>query len=299
VSRRAWIAFSIVSVLWGIPYLLIKVAVDDGMAPIFLAWGRCVVGAAVLLPIAWRAGTLGALRANWRWLLAFTIIEIVLPWPLLGSGEQRVASSFAAILVASVPLIVALLAMRVDHSERPTGMRLVGLMVGFGGVVALLGIDVAGETRELVGAGFILLVAVCYASGPMIIKLKLSEADPIATIAAALTIAAAVLTPAAAFTVPSDAPSTEAVLSVVALGVLCSAAAFVFFFRLIAEAGPSRGTVITYVNPIVAVALGVALLDEHLTTGSIVGLALILGGSWLATGGRAGPEPALEPAPAP
>ena len=286
MSTRAWTAFAIVSFLWGIPYLLIKVAVDDGVSPAFLAWARCVIGAAVLIPFAWKMGALKGLRARWRWLLAFTIIEIVLPWPLLATGEQRISSSLAAILVASVPLIVATLALRYDKSERPSGSRLVGMLVGLGGVVALLGIDVAGEPRELVGAGLVLLVAVCYAIGPMIINLRMRDAHPVGMITASLMIATVILTPAAVLTAPSAMPSTDAVVSIVTLGVACSALAFVFFFRLIAEAGPSRGTIITYVNPVVAVALGVALLDEPLTAGAVAGLFLILAGSWLATGGR-------------
>ena len=286
MSARAWTAFAIVSILWGIPYLLIKVAVDDGVSPAFLAWARCVVGAAVLLPYAWKVGALRGLRERWRWLLGFTVIEIVVPWPLLAAGEQRMASSLAAILVASVPLMVAVIAVRIDHSERATGTRLAGLLVGFGGVVALLGIDVAGQPRELVGAALVLVVALCYATGPMIIKLKLQGAHPAGTIAASLALSTLLLTPAAAFTVPSATPSTDAILSMVALGVLCSALAFVFFFQLIAEAGPGRGTIITYVNPVVAVALGVALLDEQIGAGAIAGLLLILAGSYLATGGR-------------
>jgi drug/metabolite transporter (DMT)-like permease len=288
VSARAWTAFGIVSVLWGIPYLLIKVAVDDGVEPAFLAWARCLVGAAVLVPYAWRIGALRGL--DLRWLAVFTVIEIVVPWPLLAAGEQRVDSSLAAILIASVPLIVAML----DRGDRPTGSRLLGLLIGFAGVVALMGIDLAGE---LVGAALILVVAVCYATGPMIIKLKMAEAHPAGTIAASLVLATLILSPFAAFTVPSETPSTDAILSMVALGVFCSALAFVFFFMLIAEAGPGRGTIITYVNPVIAVTLGVLLLDEPLTAGAIAGLGLILAGSWLATGGRPAP-PESEPAAA-
>ncbi len=286
MSARAWTAFGIVSVLWGIPYLLIKVAVDDGIPPAFLAWARCLIGAAVLLPLAWRGG---GLRGLWqrKWvLLAFTLVEIVVPWPLLAAGEQRVDSSLAAILVATVPLLVALIAMRVDAGERPTGARLVGMVIGFGGVVALLGVDVAGQPREVVGALLVLLVAVCYASGPMIVKLRLPDADPVGTVAAALALATIVLSPAAAIAPPESTPGTDAILAVVALGLLCSALAFVFFFVLIKEAGPSRASIITYVNPVVAVALGVALLGEDVGAGAVAGLLLILAGSWLATGGR-------------
>jgi drug/metabolite transporter (DMT)-like permease len=286
MTPRAWTAFGIVAVLWGIPYLLIKVAVDDGVPPAFLAWGRCLIGAAVLLPLAWRSGALSGLRTHWKPLVAFTVVEIVVPWPLLAAGEQRVSSSLAAILVATVPLLVALIAMRVDAGERPTGARLAGMVIGFGGVVALLGVDVAGSSRELIGAALVLVVALCYAGGPMIVKLRLPDADPVGTIGAALALATLVLTPAAVLDPPATTPSTEAVLAIVTLGLACSALAFVFFFVLIKEAGPSRASIITYVNPVVAVALGVALLGEDLGAGAVAGLLLILAGSWLATGGR-------------
>ena len=301
MSARAWTYFAIVSLLWGIPYLLIKVAVDDGISPTFLAWIRCVIGAAVLLPFAIKVGAFKGLGSKWRWLVGFTVIEIVFPWPLIGAGEQRIASSLAAILIASVPLIVALIAMRFDPTERPTGTRLAGMLVGLGGVVALLGIDVAGKPSELVGAGFILLAAVGYAIGPMLIKHKFQDAHPLGPITGSLILAAIILAPAAATSVPDHAPSTDATLAVLGLGVLCSAVAFVAFFALITTAGPSRATVITYVNPVVAVGLGVALLDEDIGPGAVAGLLLILAGSWLATGGRppsARAREAMEPAPA-
>jgi drug/metabolite transporter (DMT)-like permease len=295
VTPRAWIYFAAVSVLWGIPYLLIKVAVDDGVSPEFLAWCRCAIGAAVLAPFAWRSGALKGLGRRWKTLLVFSVIEIILPWPLIAAGEQRVSSSLAAILIATVPLVVALIAMRIDHEERPTGRRLVGLLAGFAGVIALLGIDVAGDTEELIGALLILVAAVGYAIGPMIIKSKLSDVHPLGPVTASLAISALILTPAAVLAPPDHAPSTESLLSIVALGVACSAVAFVFFFALIAEAGPSRGTIITYVNPIVAVALGIALLDERIGPGAAAGLLMILAGSWLATGGRRPAEP--QPGP--
>ena len=213
MSRRAWTYFAIVSVLWGVPYLLIKVAVDDGMSPVFLAWARCAIAALLLLPFAYKAGALKGLGARWRWLLAFSVIEIVLPWPLIGAGEQRVSSSLAAILIASVPLLVALMAMRVDPSERVTGTRLAGMLVGLAGVVALLGLDVAGNTTELIGALFILLAAVGYAAGPMIIKLKLSDAHPLGPITASLGLSALLLTPAAATGVSTTAEMASAAVT--------------------------------------------------------------------------------------
>jgi drug/metabolite transporter (DMT)-like permease len=289
MSARAWVSFAAVSTLWGMPYLFIKVAVDDGVPPVVLAWVRVVLGAAVLLGLAWRAGTLRALRGRWRWLAVFGVVEIAVPFPLIAAGEQHVASSLAAIIVAAAPLFVALLALRFDASERVTGSRLVGLIVGLSGVVALVGIDVAGRADELLGALAVLGAAFGYAVGPMVLKRHLADLDPRASMGAALLVAAVALTPAAAWSAPSSVPSGPALLSLAVLGLFCTAAAFVFYGALVAEAGPGRALVITYVAPVVALALGVAVLGEHVGTGAVVGLLLILAGSWLSTDGRLPP----------
>jgi drug/metabolite transporter (DMT)-like permease len=289
MTARAWAAFAAVSVLWGIPYLFIKVAVDDGVPPAFLAWVRVVLGAAVLLPLAWHAGLLSSLGGRWWWLAVFAVVEITLPFPLIAAGELHVASSLAAILIAAAPLFVALLAIRFDATERVTGERLAGLVIGLTGVVALVGIDVAGETEELVGAGVILISALCYAIGPMVLKRHLADLDPRASMAAALVIAALVLAPAAAIDPPSEVPSGSAVVALVVLGIFSTATAFAIYAALVAEVGAGRALVITYVAPVVAVALGVAILGEHLGAGAIAGLLLILAGSWLSTDGRLPP----------
>jgi drug/metabolite transporter (DMT)-like permease len=289
LSPRAWAAFAAVSTLWGIPYLFIKVAVDDGVPPLFLAWARVTLGAAVLLLLAWHARVLPSLRGRWRWIAVYAVIEICIPFPLIAAGEKHVASSLAAILIASVPLIIALLALRFDHAERVGGRRLVGLFIGLAGVVALVGIDIAGRTDELVGALAILGAAVGYAIGPMLLKRHVSDLDPRATMGGALAVAALVLTPFAALTPPEVAPSGDAIASVVVLGLFCTAAAFVFFGALITEVGPSKASVVTYVAPVVAVALGVTVLDERPGVGAVAGLLLILAGSWLSTDGRIPP----------
>jgi drug/metabolite transporter (DMT)-like permease len=294
VSARAWSAFAAVSVLWGIPYLFIKVAVDDGVPPIFLAWARVTLAAVVLLVISHRAGVLAAARPYLRWLAAYAVIEIVIPFPLIGAGETRVSSSLAAILIAAVPMIVAVLALRFDRAERATGARAVGLLVGFAGVVVLMGLDVSGSTGALLGALAILLAAVGYAAGPMIMRARLGPVDPRALMAVSLSIAAVILTPAALLDPPSSAPPTEALAAIVVLGLLCTAAAFVLFSVLIAEVGPGRATVITYVAPVVAVALGVSVLGERPGPGAVAGLLLILAGSWLSTDGRLPPGVALR-----
>ena len=289
MSARAWFAFGAVSVLWGIPYFFIKVAVDDGVPPIFLAWARVTLAALLLGAISWRLGLLGSLRGRWRILALYALIEIVIPFPLIAAGEQRVSSSLAAILIAPVPLIVAVLALRFDHAERATGMRLIGLLIGFAGVIALVGLDVAGNGSELVGAAAILLAALGYAAGPMLLKRRLADVDPRALMAGALAVAALVLTAPALANPPAADVSSEAIWSLIALGVLCTAAAFVLFGALVIEVGPGRALVITYVAPVVAVALGVVALGERPGAGAIAGLLLIVAGSWLSTDGRVPP----------
>jgi drug/metabolite transporter (DMT)-like permease len=289
LSARAWISFAAVSTLWGMPYLFIKVAVDDGVHPLFLAWVRIVLGAAVLLGLAWRAGTLSGLGGRWRWIAVFAVAEIAVPFPLIAAGEQHVASSLAAIIVAAAPLFVALLALRFDASERVGGSRLVGLFVGLTGVVALVGIDVAGRSDELIGALAVLGAAFGYAVGPMVLKRHLAHLDPRASMGGGLLVAGVVLTPAAAISAPSTVPPASALVALAVLGLFCTAAAFVFYGALVAEAGPGRALVITYVAPVVALALGVAVLGEHVGAGAVVGLLLILAGSWLSTDGRLPP----------
>jgi drug/metabolite transporter (DMT)-like permease len=289
VSAKAWTSFAAVSVLWGIPYLFIKVAVDDGVPPAFLAWARVVLAALVLCAMAWHRGLFGSLRGRWRWVVFYAVVEISIPFPLIAAGEQHVSSSLAAILIAAVPLIIAVLAIRFDPEERVHGRRLVGLLVGFTGVVALVGIDVAGRSDELLGAVFILIAAVGYASGPMTLNRKMSDIEPVAMMGASLAVASLVLTPFALADVPNATPSAEALASVVVLGLLCTAAAFVLFGGLLLEVGPGRAAVITYVAPVVAVGLGVAVLGERPGVGAAAGLLLILAGSWLSTDGRLPP----------
>jgi drug/metabolite transporter (DMT)-like permease len=286
MTPRAWLLFAAVSVVWGVPYFFIKVAVSDGVPPAFVAWSRVALGAAVLLPLAWRRGALSGLRGRWRAIAAYTACEVAVPFLLIALGEQYVASSLAAILIASMPLMVALLSVRFSPEDRPTGSRLAGLVVGFGGVVALLGVDVAGRPGELLGAVLILVATLGYATAPVIVNQRLADLDPLGPIAASLALATVVLVPAVAVTPPDAMPSAAALGSLAVLGVVCTALGLVLFFRLIVEAGPSRAAVITYVNPLVALVLGVLVLGERLGAMSVVGLLAILGGSWLATGGR-------------
>ena len=195
MSARGWVLFAAMSVIWGTPYFFIKVAVDDDVSPMFISWARLVLAAAILVPIAWRAGLLGSLRGRGRWLVAYALAEMAVPFPLIAAGETHVDSSIAAIIIASVPLLIALIAIRFDHEERVTGSRLVGLFIGLAGVVALVGIDLGGESTELLGAAAVMVAALGYAIGPLVLKRGLADLDERATMGVGTVIAAVLLTP--------------------------------------------------------------------------------------------------------
>jgi drug/metabolite transporter (DMT)-like permease len=285
------------SVTWGASYLLIKIGIDGGVPAPDLAWLRVAMAAVILMALAWRAGTLQTLSGRWRWVLGYGVTEIAIPFPLIALGEVHIASSLAAIIIASVPLIVTVLSLRFDRSERPTPVRALGLAIGFVGVIALVGIDVAGSGAQLLGALAVLAGAVGYAIGPMLVKLGMDGIDGRAAMGGSLVIATIILTPLAAVDLPRRTPTVGALAAVAALGVFCTAMAFVVYTVLVREAGTGRATIITYVNPLVAVVLGVTLLGERPGPGALAGLVLILAGSWLLTGGRLPPRGRRRPGP--
>lgn len=285
MSRRGWVLFAAVSIIWGVPYLFIRIAVQS-VSPAFVAWSRVTIGAALLLPMAVQRGSLRGLWPRRAWLVAFAALEMAVPFFLIAWGERFVASSFAAILVASLPIIVAVFSVRFDPVERPAGGRLLGLAVGILGVVLLVGVDFSGGASELGGALAILTAACCYAGGSLIVKRQLSDLQPLGPVAAALALSSLMLMPSAVSLRPKEIPSADALASIGVLGLMCSAVALLLYFALITEVGPGRATVIGYTTPIVAVVLGVALLDERLTVSAIAGVVLILAGSYLATGNR-------------
>lgn len=280
MSRRAWWMFAAMSLIWGIPYLLIKVA-DGGVSPPVLVLARVSIGAALLIPIAIRRRELRPLLPYWRWLILFAVVEIITPWLLLSEAETRLTSSLSGLLIASVPILVAVFGRLTGGQDRLTGARWAGLLVGLGGVALL----VAGSSTHGDGGSIaeVLAVAVCYSIGPLIVARKLSELPSLGMTAVCLAFATIVYAPVAALTWPSAVPSAKVLASLAALAVICTAIAFVVFFALIGAAGPARASVITYVNPAVAVALGIVVLGERLTATMAVAFVLILGGSVLAT----------------
>jgi drug/metabolite transporter (DMT)-like permease len=277
-------------VIWGIPYLMIRVAVRE-LAPVTMVFLRSGLAAALLVPLAARRGELRVLLARWRPLLAYTAIEVALPWLLLGHAETRLTSSLTGLLIAAVPLVGALIVTLGGERARLGRRRWFGLLVGIVGVGAIVGLDV-GQIN-LLALGEIAVVAVCYAVGPLILAHYMGGLPALGIVAASLAISALLYAPLAAASWPSTFPSAHVVESIVGLAVVCSAAAFLIFFALIREVGPLRAMVITYVNPAVAAVLGVTLLNERLTVGMVIGFVLVLAGSILATGGN--PEAVAEP----
>jgi drug/metabolite transporter (DMT)-like permease len=290
LTRRGALLFAAMCVIWGIPYLMIRVAVRE-LAPVTMVFLRTGIAAALLLPLAARRRELRPLLARWRPLLAYTAVEVALPWLLLGRAETKLTSSLTGLLLAAVPLVGALIVTLSAERARLGGRRWLGLLVGIVGVGGIVGLD-TGQIN-LVALGEVGVVAVCYAVGPLIVARRMSGLPALGIVAASLGLTGVVYAPLAAFNVPSTFPSAHVVESIVGLAVVCSAAAFLIFFALIKEVGPLRATVITYINPAVAAVLGVTLLDEHLTVAMVAGFALVLAGCILATGGA--PEAIPEP----
>jgi drug/metabolite transporter (DMT)-like permease len=280
MSRRGWLLFAAMGVIWGIPYLLIKVAVDE-ISPSTLVLCRTALASVLLLPVALARGRLGAVLAAWRPVAAFAVVEIMVPWLLLGVAEQQLSSSLTGLLIASVPLVGAVLAVVTRSDDRLDRRRVVGLLLGMAGVAALVGFEVGGGDLGAVAA--LATVAVCYATGPLILSRWLAHLPGLGVITMSLVLTALAYLPVGVAQAPSSWPGTDVALAVVGLAVVCTAVAFLVFFALIAEVGPTRSTVITYVNPAVAVLLGVAVLDERFTTATAAGFVLILSGSVLAT----------------
>ena len=280
MTRRGWLLFAAMAVIWGIPYLLIKIAVAE-LTPATLVLLRTTLGAALLVPLAMARGDVRPLFRHWKPVLAYTFVEVAGPWILLADAERRLSSSLAGLLIAGVPLVGALLAWLVGGGDRPDARRVAGLVIGFVGVGLVVGLVVA--TDDLVAVGEVALVVVGYAIGPMIIARRLNGVPTVGVVAASLALTALAYAPLGIAQRPAGLPSMPVLLSVGILGVVCTALAFLLFFALIGEVGPIRATIITYFNPAVALVLGVLLLAEPFTVGIALGFALIAFGSFVGT----------------
>jgi drug/metabolite transporter (DMT)-like permease len=284
VTWRGWAAFAALGLLWGLPYFFIKVAVQE-VSPFALAFCRVALATVILMPIAWRRGALRSLAKHKVAIAAFGLVEFAIPFSLISLGERWISSSVTGILIAMVPLSIALIQRFFGIREALGAWRIAGLVVGFIGVAALLGTGPISGVLGWAGVGCMLVSTLCYAVGPLIIQRHLHGLDSIGPLAASLGVASALLLIPAAFEIPSSLPSANALASIAVLGIVCTAVAMLLMFYLVRHAGASRASVITYINPVVATLLGVLVLDEHLGIGGFIAFALILLGSWLATRG--------------
>jgi drug/metabolite transporter (DMT)-like permease len=286
VAWRGWMAFVALGIIWGLPYFFIKIALQD-VPPLLLAFSRVLLATLILLPIAWRRGALRSLGSHKSAILAFAVAEFAIPFSAISAGERWITSSVAGILIAMVPLSIALIQRFFGIREALGGWRITGLLIGFLGVAVLVGGGSIEGRLGWLGVGCMVVATLGYAIGPLIIQRFLSGFDSIGPLAASLTAATLILFVPAMLELPIAMPSAAALVSVAVLGVVCTAVAMLLMFYLVRHAGASRATVITYINPAVAALLGVLVLHEHLGLAGISAFVLILLGSWLATRGAA------------
>ncbi len=293
MDRRSWSLLLVLGAIWGASYLLIKIGLRD-LSPSMVAFVRIALAALVLLPVAAAQGALSGIRSRAGWLALVGAVQVAGPFVLISAGEEQISSSLAGILVASVPLFTALLAIWVDHEERSQGLRLGGVLVGFGGVALLLGVDLGGSGSALLGGLAVVLASLGYAVGGLLVKHRLAGLAPVGMSAAVVTASAIFLLPPALLTAPEAAPGLGPAAAVAVLGVLGTGLAFVILYRLIASIGPARAWLVTYIAPGFAVVYGAVLLSEEVTVATLAGLALILFGSWLAAEGRLPLRPRVD-----
>jgi len=295
VSRRGALMLLALGLIWGLPYLLIKESVAS-FAPAGVVSGRTLGGALLLLPLAARAGALRPALRAWKWVLAFGLVEMAGPFMLLSHAEQTLPSGLTGLLVSTVPLVAAVIAFATGERGALHVSRVIGLLVGIAGVGLVVGTGGDG-TVTAVAVAEVLATAVLYAIAPFIVATRLAGVPPLGSISLSLAAVGLGYLPIAVLA-QNAAPTGRSVGALVALAVLCTAVAFVLLFALIAEVGPARAPLLTYINPVVAIALGALVLDEPITTGMLAGIPLILAGCWFASRPARPGEPATVAADA-
>ena len=286
MSRRSALLLLLLSALWGASYLFIKVALED----VFSAWAivsiRTALAALVLVPLAMHLGVLHSLAGRARPILVLSLVQVAGPLTLIGLGEEHIASSLTGILVATAPIFTFLLAFVLSGEQRDSASALVGVGIGIVGVATLLGVDAGGGADAIAGGLMVILAAFGYAVAAWYLKRNLAGVEPVATVAGTQAVAALVTLPLGLTHIPDAAPGMDAVASLLTLGIVCTGIAFVIFHSLVASDGPSRASLVGYIAPVFSIFYGVVLLDESFTGATALGLVLILGGSWLAAGGK-------------
>jgi drug/metabolite transporter (DMT)-like permease len=285
VDRRSWIMLGLLASLWGASYLFIKYGLED-FSPAMVVFLRTLLAAVVLAPLAFHRGALAGLRPLLWPIVIMAAVQVAAPFLLISWGEEEISSSLAGILVASAPILTALLAVFIDHEERPTPAGALGIGVGIVGVGLLLGVDVGGDSGALVGGLAVVLASLGYAIGGFYLKARFRQAQPIGVVTATMFASALLVLPVALASFPSSPPGAGSIAAITALGAAGTGIAFVIFYTLIADVGPGKASIVAYVAPGFAVIYGVAFRDESFTLGTLVGMALILSGSWIAGQGR-------------
>lgn len=286
MSRKGLILFIATGIAWGLPYFFIRIAVED-FSTVTIVFARVIIGGAVLIPLAiYRKALMPAIK-QWRWVLAFAAIEMVVPWWLITEAERNISSGLAGLLVATVPFFAILIAYFYQGDKSVKHPKtLMGLVIGFVGVVLLVGIDSLAGHISPVHVLMVIAAAVGYAVAPAIAAQKLSNVETVGVISLSLAMVSVVYAVPALIALPAEiaaGPAIESWIALGVLGVICSAVAFVFFFSLIREIGSARATLITYLNTAVALVLGILFLNEPLTLGIVIGFPLVLIGSYFAS----------------
>jgi len=283
MSRRTYFHFAVSGLFWGIPYLLMKVAVRD-FPPAVIVCGRVLIGAAILIPIAIHQKVLMDAIRGWRYVLPYAIFEMMIPWILITNAEKKISSGLAGLLIATVPIWATIFASLNGDKTVWHSKRLVGIAVGFVGLVGLVGFESIFGSSDPLSIAMMLLAAISYSYAVNMISKKLPDVSGIATNGLAMVFTSIAYAPLMIVQFPEASTiSKESAASLLALGVFCTALAFISFFIVLKEIGPARASIGTYVNTAVAVVLGVLILSEPLTIGMIIGLPLVMIGSFLAS----------------
>ena len=283
MSRKSALIFALVGFLWGIPYLFIKVAVDEenGYAPAIVVFGRVLIGAAILIPLAIKDRSIFAAFRGIKYVAFYALLEMVIPWILIGTAEQKISSGLAGLLIASVPIWSNLITYFQGDKDALKANRIVGIGIGFIGVVLIVGIETFTGSSDPLSILMVIVSAIAYAYAVIMIRNKLPDVSGIAINGVAMALTAIFYLPFTIALWPDHTVSSEATYSVIALGVFSTGIAFAFFFTLMADIGPTRASLVTYWNTAIAVLLGIMILSEPLTVGMSIGLPLVMLGSWL------------------
>jgi len=267
--------------LWGVPYLFIKVAVRD-FSPAVIVCGRTAIGALVLIPLAIANKSIIDAIRGWRFVLLYAVGEMVGPWFLITTAEKKISSGLAGLLIATVPIWSTIITSLYGDKTVWQRRRLFGIVIGFIGVVALVGIEsITGNVSPL-AIGFVVISAVLYAYSTIMVTTNLPNVSGLAINSVAMAFTAILFLPFAIAQWPVDPISLQSGSSLIALGIFSTAMAFYYFFIVMAEIGPARASLVTYLNTAFAVLLGVIILGEPLTLGIAIGLPLVLIGSYFA-----------------